>query len=105
VVQTDQARTDLRETLRYLRAHSRPAAEKLARAVKERLTRLSKSPRLGRDRPELGIGVRSTVVGDYVLVYHVARAVVTIIRVFHGARDIETLMRLADWEPPDPDSE
>jgi toxin ParE1/3/4 len=100
VVHTDLARADLREILRYLRRHSRPAAERLARAVKERLGHLSKSPRLGRERPEFGAGYRSLVVGDYVLVYHTTDAVVTIIRVFHGSRDIETQMRLTDWEPP-----
>ena len=105
VVQTDQARADLREILRYLRRHSRPAAERLAQAVRERLTRLSSFPRFGRERPEFGPGVRSTVVGDYVLIYHTTDEVVTIVRVFHGSRDIETLMRLTDWEPPSGDSE
>jgi len=100
VVQTDQAREDLREILRYLRRHSRPAAERVAQAVKERLSRLSKFPQFGRERPEFGPGVRSTVVGDYVLIYHATDAIVTIVRIFHGSRDIETLMRLTDWQPP-----
>jgi toxin ParE1/3/4 len=101
VVQTDLARADLREALRYLRRHSRPAAERLAQAVKERLGRLAKFPEFGRERPEFGPGVRSTIVGDYVLVYHATDAVVTIIRIFHGSRDIETQMRLTDWQPPE----
>ena len=103
VVQTDQAREDLRAILRYLRRHSRPAAERLAEAIKERLSLLSKSPRLGCERPELGTDVRSIVVGDYILIYHATDAVVTVVRIFHGARDIETLMRLTDWEPPGTD--
>jgi toxin ParE1/3/4 len=105
VVQTDQAREDLRDILRYLRRHSRPAAERLAKAIKERLSLLSNSPRLGRERPELGIDVRSVVVGDYILIYHATDATVTLIRIFHGARDLETLMRLTDWEPPETTSE
>lgn len=64
VVHSDSARDDLREILRYLRGHSRPAAEQLAKAMKERLRLLSKSPRLGRDRPEFGTDVRSLVVGE-----------------------------------------
>jgi toxin ParE1/3/4 len=105
VVQTGQAREDLREILRYLRRHSRPAAERLAQAVRDRLSRLSKIPRLGRERPELGADVRSIVVGDYVLIYHATDAVVTVVRVFHGARDIEILMRMTDWEPPEANGE
>jgi toxin ParE1/3/4 len=105
VVQTDLARADLREVLRYLRRHSRPAAERLAQAVKERLSRLSKFPQFGRERPEFGVGVRSTVVGDYIIVYHATAAVVTVIRIFHGSRDIETQMRLTDWQSPEVNGE
>ncbi len=105
VVQTDQARADLREILRYLRGHSRPAAERFAKAVKERLSLLAKSPGLGRERLEFGAGVRSLVVGDYIVVYQVAEKVVTVLRLFHGSRDIDTLMNLTDWRPPDSTSE
>jgi toxin ParE1/3/4 len=101
VVHTDLARADLREILRYLRGHSRPAAERLAQSMKERARRLAKFPRLGRERPEFGSGIRSTVVGDYVLVYHTTDTVVTVVRIFHGSRDIETLIRLTDWQSPD----
>ena len=104
-VQTDLARADLREVLRYLRRHSRPAAERLAQAVKERLSRLSKFPQFGRERPEFGAGVRSKVVGDYIIVYHATDAVVTVIRIFHGSRDIETQMRLTDWQSPEVNGE
>jgi toxin ParE1/3/4 len=105
VVHTDWAREDLREIFRYLRGHSRPAAEQLARAVKERSRRLAKFPRIGRERPEFGAGVRSTVVGDYIIVYHATDAVVTVIRIFHGSRDIETQMRLTDWQSPEVNGE
>jgi len=44
--------------------------------------------------------MRSLAIGDYVAVYHATDAVITVVRVFHGARDIDTLMRLTDWEPP-----
>lgn len=102
VVQTDQAREDLRAILRYLRRHSRPAAARLAREVAERYELLAGSPRLGRARPELGADVRSTVIGDYILIYHATDEVVTIIRILHGARNIEALMRDSDWDPQSP---
>ena len=105
VVKTGLAKEDLREILRYLRGHSRPAAERLAQAVKEQQGRLAKFPLLGRQRPDLGAGIRSTVVGDYVIVYHATDTIVTIIRIFHGSRDIETLMRLTDWQPPEVNGE
>jgi toxin ParE1/3/4 len=102
VVETGQAKEDLRGILRYLRRHSRPAARRLAREVTERYAHLASFPRFGRARPELGVYVRSTVVGDYLIIYHTTDEVVTIIRILHGARNIEALMRETDWEPPGP---
>lgn len=102
VVQTDFAREDTRAILRYLRTHSRAAATRFADALQQRYKYLATSPNYGRARPEFGDCIRSTVVGDYVVVYHAADDVVTVVRVLHGARDVDTVWRLTDWEPPDP---
>jgi len=43
---------------------------------------------MGRARPELGHGLRSFVVGQYVVFYRPSTKGIEIVRVLHGARDI-----------------
>ena len=67
-------------------------ADQLIDSITERFLLLSGHPYLGRRRDEdLGIGMRSFAVGDYVIVYCVAGADALILRVVHGRRDLESL--------------
>jgi toxin ParE1/3/4 len=93
VVRTDQAETDLAEILDYLEERSPQAAERLATAIDDRCGLLSQLPLLGRTREELGSGLRSVVVEQYVLFYRVTAIAVEILRILHGARDIDTMMK------------
>jgi toxin ParE1/3/4 len=43
-------------------------------------------PGTGRSRPELGVGIRTIVHGDYVVAYRAHDDYVLIMRVYHGAR-------------------
>jgi toxin ParE1/3/4 len=45
---------------------------------------------MGRSRPELATGLRSFPVGRYVIFYVPLSKGVEIVRVFHGARDVDT---------------
>lgn len=101
VIRTDTARDDLRAILHGLRRHSRPTAERLAEAFATRARHLGTSPYLGRPRPEYGDRIRTTVVGDHIIVYHATDDVVTVIRVVHGAQDLDAVWRLTYWEPPE----
>ena len=49
---------------------------------------IAASPRMGRSRDELGTGVRSHAVGNYVIFYRENKSGVAILRVLHGARDM-----------------
>jgi toxin ParE1/3/4 len=93
VVRTDQAETDLAEILDYLEGRSSQAAERLATAIDDRCTLLSQLPLMGRTREELGPGLRSVVVEQYVLFYRVTATAVEVLRILHGARDIDTIMK------------
>jgi toxin ParE1/3/4 len=93
VVRTDQAETDLAEILEYLEERSPQAAERLAKAIDDRCSLLSQLPLMGRTREELGPGLRSVVVEQYVLFYRVTATTVEVLRFLHGARDIDTIMR------------
>lgn len=50
--------------------------------------RLAEFPELGRGRDELLRGVRSWVVGAYLIFYRVEATSLIVIRVLHGARDL-----------------
>ena len=48
---------------------------------------------MGRARDELAPGLRSLVVRQYVLFYRVAPDAVQVVRILHGKRDIDSLMK------------
>lgn len=54
---------------------------------------LADHPEMGRAREELAIALRSFPVGNYVIFYRTVKETVQVIRVLHGARDLDAL-----WE-------
>lgn len=63
-------------------------------SIAARFALLSHQPYIGRRHDEdLRPGVRSFVVGDYVIAYRVDGDNVLILRVLRGSRDIEALFR------------
>lgn len=88
------AKADLDETWLYVA--QRDGVEAAQRHI-ERLTSkfalLAGMPEMGRRRDELKPGIRSHPVGDYIIYYRFEKSIVTILRVVHGARDIESLFR------------
>jgi toxin ParE1/3/4 len=98
VVYTSQAERDYDDIIDYLDTHSPPAANRFATGVATKCRLLSKFPRLGRARDELHPGIRSVLVGMYLIFYRVTDAAVEIVRILHGARDL----RAIDWEPDEP---
>src|ERR1700676_4302572 len=59
----------------------------------EKMRLLAPSPRMGRRYPELSEGLRGFPVEDYVIFYREALQGIDVVRVLHGARDIESLFR------------
>lgn len=96
VLRTDRAESDLEEILAYLDERSPAAADRLAAALEQRCQLLGQLPEMGRPRDELAPGLRSIAVERYVVFYRVAHRAVEILRVLHGARDIDTIMRGED---------
>jgi toxin ParE1/3/4 len=67
-------------------------ANRLVDSITDRFFLLAGCPYMGRSRDEdLGSGLRTFAVGEYVIVYEVEAEVVLILRVAHGRRDIENL--------------
>jgi toxin ParE1/3/4 len=92
------ARSDLEQILTYLDRHSPHAADRFAVEVDRIIDRLVKLPRMGRDRSDLRPGLRSVVISNYILFYRIAKKRVEIVRILHGARDIDSIFESNDNE-------
>lgn len=90
---TPRAEADLEEILYRLHRDHPHADERLADAFVDKTRTLARFPEIGRLRPELAPGVRSTLVQPYVIFYRVEGDVVQILRIIHGKRDLRRIMR------------
>jgi toxin ParE1/3/4 len=91
-----QARLDLRQIWDHIARESGrvETATRQIEAITLRFPFLSANPLAGRARDyDLGRGRRSFPVRPYVIVYRVLGRDVLILRVAHGRRDLEALMR------------
>jgi toxin ParE1/3/4 len=59
IVFTDLARADLLETWEYVAARRLSAADRLLLTINDDIHTLAKQPLMGRERPELRVGLRS----------------------------------------------
>jgi toxin ParE1/3/4 len=80
---------DAQDVWYYIATRNLAAADGLA----DRLERasLAASPGIGRQRPELGSGIRSFPVGSYLILYRETRGGILVLRYIHGARDLSSL--------------
>ncbi len=91
VLRKPQAEADLIEIWIYIAQDSPTRADKLLDEIDEKSQTLAQSPFIGKARDELGPKIRSFPIGNYVLFYQPIEDGIEIIRVLHGARDIEAL--------------
>ncbi len=87
----EDAENDIDSICEYLQQHSETAAERLLEDIAERTKLLSVQPGVGRPRDDLLPGMRSSVIGKYVLFYLYDDEEVEVVRFVHGSRDIENL--------------
>jgi toxin ParE1/3/4 len=89
-----RAEADLDEIWLYVAKESGSieVSNRLTDILTDRFFVLAGFPYIGRSRDEdLGLGIRSSAVGEYVIVYRVENNDVLILRVVHGRRDLESL--------------
>jgi toxin ParE1/3/4 len=91
VLRKPQAETDLIEIWIYIAQDSPTSADKLLDEIDEKSQTLADSSFIGRARDELGPNICSFPIGNYVLFYQPIVDGIEIIRVLHGARDIDAL--------------
>lgn len=84
-----QAQEEIFSTVDYISDDSPSAAEKWLDQIEVVCGQLAGNPLMGRERPELGEGVRSFPVGKFIIFYQVRSAGVFIVHVVRGARRLE----------------
>lgn len=93
VILTGAARTDLADIWYYFaESVSTTGADSIVDEIVERFGSLATFPEMGRNREEIARGLQSFPVGRYIIFYRVQESSVTIIRVLHSARDIDSLL-------------
>jgi toxin ParE1/3/4 len=88
-----QAKEDLLEIWLHIAPDSPIHADHFLDFLDEKMRLLAASPRMARLYPELGDGLRGFPAQDYVIFYRQAPQGIEVVRVLHGARDIENLFR------------
>jgi toxin ParE1/3/4 len=91
IVQRPQAITDLAEIWDYIADDSEGSADSFIDLLDRKIRALARRPGIGRAREELAEGLRSFPVGRYIIFYRAISKGIEIVRILHGARDLETL--------------
>ena len=85
------AETDILEIWDYIADDSLAAADRWVDRLDEQFRLLAAQPMMGRARDELAPGVRSFPFGRYVVFYVPLDDGIDVVRVLHGARDIDAV--------------
>lgn len=90
---THQAQSDLDEIWDYLASEADEAiADRVVDEIRYACERIVEFPHSGRTKEMLRPDLRSFIVRNYVFFYYVHSDGIEIIRILHGARDIESLI-------------
>jgi toxin ParE1/3/4 len=93
---TRQAEVDLEEAWAYIAERNEEAADRLIEAIHERARFQARFPLTGRPREDLAPGLRSFVVSSYVVFFRPVEDTIEVLRVLHGSRDVDSIMRGPD---------
>jgi toxin ParE1/3/4 len=86
-----RASEDLIEIWSYIADDSEANADGFIDKIYDTMELLAGQPGMGRNREELAPGIQSFPVGRYVIFYRVVTGGMEVVRVLHGARDIENI--------------
>lgn len=88
-VLTTQAQQDIDQIWFYIARDNPKAADGVIESFHYHFRSLARHPRLGRARENLAPSLRSFPIGSYVLFYRPTESAIEIVRVLHGAREIQ----------------
>ena len=86
-----QAAEDLETIWVYIAQDSRDAADRFVLYIQGVFESILMYPLSGRARPELRNDLRSAPYGNYLILYRPTDSGIDIVRIVHGARDLEAL--------------
>jgi toxin ParE1/3/4 len=86
-----EAENDLEELWLSIAAENLSAANTFVGKLNRRIVELETMSKRGGSRPDIAPNARILVEGKYLILYHVLNEHVDIIRVIHGAMDLQTL--------------
>ena len=92
VVTTPVAEADIEGIGDRIAARSPMAAVKFVRKLRVRAEDIGVLPHGGAPRPQWGLDVRIVILGKYLIIHRVRDETVQVLRVLHGARDIDALL-------------
>ena len=83
-----RALTDLEEIWIYYSERDQKIADKILKQITEKFSKLLEFPKIGKERNELFLGIRSFPAGKYIIFYQETDSGIEITRVVHSSRDI-----------------
>jgi toxin ParE1/3/4 len=89
---TRKAKADVAGIWRNIALDNFDAAERWLETIDAKVRLLAEFPGLGPSRDELGVGLQSYPVGNYLIFYRRMKGGIEIIRVLHGARDLPEIL-------------
>jgi toxin ParE1/3/4 len=92
IVRSDLAKDDLGDIWLSIAIHNPDSATRVVQRIDARIRLLAEFPELGPERPEIAAGMRMLVQGNYLVLYRITESFVEIVRVVHGARDLDNLL-------------
>lgn len=89
VTRRPQAETDILDIWAYIAADSIAEADRWIDRLDRSLATWATQPKMGREREELAVGVRSLPFGRYVVFFVTMEDGIDVVRVLHSSQDIE----------------
>ncbi len=93
ILRTTSCDADLFDIAVYIGEDNPQAADALIDVLNRKFILLAEFPTMGRQRPELGNGIRSFPIGNYMVFYRLIDDGIELIRVLHGARNAKRLFK------------
>jgi toxin ParE1/3/4 len=93
ITRTFPARDDLQQIWLYVAQHNITAADRLIDRFERTLRTLARHPQMGESVPQYRPSLRRFTVGNYVLYYEPIEGGVRLVRVLHGARDVDDIFQ------------
>lgn len=95
-IYTSAARSDIASRIRYLARRTVRGIDSFLDSVYAEVTRHSEFPEMGIPRDDIRPGLRCCVAGRFVVFYRRLGDGIQVLRVLHGSRDVEAIMRRYD---------